>query len=558
VHGIEAPSRLTSPRKHEASWSGLVSLKPENGELIGSEAPLVFSCFYLDRSNQRLRRGDEIIKLPPKAFALLCYLVERPQQLIEKRELLRALWGDVHVSDAVLKTHLNQLRRAMQDDVRVPRFIETIPRRGYRFIAPVSVAAVDAEVLQPANVSETVLVGRDRELTLLKASLDGSSNGGRGIVFLTGEAGSGKTSLVNAFLASITSGTHLLTARGACVEHCGEAEACLPILEALSRLCRGSQGQHVMELLRRWAPSWLPQMPELKGEALGVSLSDSSMSRGTLREFATAVRLLTRQVPVVLVLEDLQWADKLTLGLIDYLARDNELVRPLLVCTYRPQEALRQNHPLRALKQRLDADERCREIAIAPLAEHDVLAYLNARFDGHRFPPELARAVALHTEGNPLFMVRVIDDLVNQAVLRGSNGEWQLAGDTDAVTRSVPESVVALIERDLEQLDDFEREILEAASVAGREFSSTAIAQAAKQDPLRVEDLMMRWSAQARFIRAERSLGGSDVPVALRCVFLHVLYQRVICARVGPARQAELRRRIAVSESARAQSRSLQ
>jgi hypothetical protein len=130
------------------------------------------------------------------------------------------------------------------------------------------------------------------------------------------------------------------------------------------------------------------------------------------------------------------------------------------------------------------------------------------------------------------------------------------------VTRSVPESVVALIERDLEQLDDFERGILEAANIAGREFCSLAIAYAAEQDPLRVEDLLMRWSSQARFIRAERPLDGSDAPAALRlpalrCVFLHVLYQRMICARVGPARQAELRRRIAVSESERAQSRSL-
>jgi DNA-binding winged helix-turn-helix (wHTH) protein len=544
--------------KRDTSGGDLVRAKARNAKGSGSEAvaarlPLVFSCFHLDRSNERLRRGDEIIRLPPKAFALLCYLAEHPQQLIAKSELLRALWGDVHVNNAVLKTHLNQLRRAMKDDVRVPHLIETIPRRGYRFIARVSVAAADDERNEPTNAPcKAILTGRERELTLLKASLNGCSNGSRRLVFLSGEAGIGKTSLVNTFLRDIENGPHLWTARGACVEYCGGAEASLPILEALGRLCRGPQGPQVKELLRRWAPSWVPELPELSAAPRNPSLVPSSMSPRMLIEMAAAVRMMTRRAPVVLVLEDLQWADHLTLNLIDYLARDDDPARLLIVGTYRPQEVLQPTHPLRAIKQRLDADGRCGEIAIAPLAEREVLAYLNARFGKHHFPPELARALELHTAGNALFMVRVIDDLVNQAVLRLSNGQWHLVGDLDAVAASVPEGVVALIERDLDQLDELERRILEVASAAGHEFCSLAIADAAERDPLSVEELFMQWNAQARFIKAERIVDGSaDAAVALRCFFLHALYQRVLCARIGPACQAELRRRIAASDSER-------
>src|SRR5262245_32226847 len=97
---------------------------------------LTFEGFALDVVNEQLLYGDEIVALTPKAFAVLRCLVEHAGQLVKKEMLLRAGWGDTHVTDAVLKVSILEIRRAVGDDAAAPRFIETVPRRGYRFVAP--------------------------------------------------------------------------------------------------------------------------------------------------------------------------------------------------------------------------------------------------------------------------------------------------------------------------------------------------------------------------------------------------------------------------------------
>src|SRR5262245_1334877 len=98
---------------------------------------LLFASFRLDPNNEQLWRADRLVSIQPKTFAVLCYLVERAQQLVTKDELLDALWGDVYVGEAVLKTHLKEIRQALGDSVKTPRFIQTVHRRGYRFVADV-------------------------------------------------------------------------------------------------------------------------------------------------------------------------------------------------------------------------------------------------------------------------------------------------------------------------------------------------------------------------------------------------------------------------------------
>jgi DNA-binding response OmpR family regulator len=98
--------------------------------------------YVLDESNARLTKDGESLDLPPKAFSVLCVLVRNSQRLITKDELLDAVWGHRHVSESVLKTVINQLRTLLGDDPRAPRYIETLNRRGYRFIAQVAPAPV--------------------------------------------------------------------------------------------------------------------------------------------------------------------------------------------------------------------------------------------------------------------------------------------------------------------------------------------------------------------------------------------------------------------------------
>ncbi len=98
---------------------------------------LTFGEYQLGLVSGRLTRGNTPVAVTPKAFAVLQYLAERPGQLVSKKELLDAVWRDVFVGDAVLKTTIRDIRRALGDDSHTPRFIETAHRRGYRFIARV-------------------------------------------------------------------------------------------------------------------------------------------------------------------------------------------------------------------------------------------------------------------------------------------------------------------------------------------------------------------------------------------------------------------------------------
>jgi DNA-binding winged helix-turn-helix (wHTH) protein len=101
---------------------------------------LIFEPFCLDVGNERLWRGPEALHLTHKAFAVLRYLAEHAGQLVTKDELLEVVWSQTHVSEAALAVCIREIRQAVGDHPRTPRCIETVHGRGYRFMAPVTVA----------------------------------------------------------------------------------------------------------------------------------------------------------------------------------------------------------------------------------------------------------------------------------------------------------------------------------------------------------------------------------------------------------------------------------
>src|SRR5499433_1597965 len=241
-----------------------------------------FADFRLDPDNACLWRGTQPIALTPKAFDVLHYLVTHPDQLVSKDTLLDAVWPETAVSDAVVRVAIGELRRALGDTVRAPQFIATVPRRGYRFLAPVTQAmppdaprlASPAPPPAPAlslptsagchvRLAATRLVGREAVLVRLHAALAQARQGVRQFLFLTGEPGIGKTAVVEAFAAQLSTDPTVWLASGQCVEHYGLGEPYLPVLEALGQLCRGPAGARLVSLLRQQAPTWLAQMPWL-------------------------------------------------------------------------------------------------------------------------------------------------------------------------------------------------------------------------------------------------------------------------------------------------------
>src|SRR5262245_53220522 len=281
---------------------------PPSATMPATDRPLTFGDFSLDLSSEQLRCRDEVVALTPKAFAVLRRLVEERGQLVRKEELLQAGWAKTHVSDGVLKVIILEIRRALGDDATAPSFIETVPRRGYRFMAPQARRVRVAPAVDPRDA----LVGRDDVLAQLEERLTRAREGRRQLVFLSGDAGIGKTAVVDAFVARVASEPNMLVARGACLEHYRAAEAYLPVLDAFGRLVRESGAERVIRILETHAPTWLVQLPWLERQgdraALRRQLFGVTKER-MLREMAEALEGLSAATPVVLVLEDLQWSD---------------------------------------------------------------------------------------------------------------------------------------------------------------------------------------------------------------------------------------------------------
>ena len=221
----------------------------------------IFGPFRLDPRNACLWRGAEIVPLPPTAFALLHYLVTHAGQLVTKDGLIEAIWPETVVSEAVLKVRMGEVRKALGETAREQRCIATVHRRGYRFVAPVTkmdvspgaaAAARDPSGPLRSPTAPTLLlptpplpeapsplpqlVGREGELAQLQQWWTLARQGRRQVVFLTGEAGIGKTTLVDTFVAQVMTTEEVWLGQGQCIEQYGAGEAYLPVLEALGRL----------------------------------------------------------------------------------------------------------------------------------------------------------------------------------------------------------------------------------------------------------------------------------------------------------------------------------
>ena len=519
-----------------------------------------FGPFRLESDNARLSQGARAIPLQPKAFDVLAYLLENAGRLVPQQELIDAIWPDTIVGDSSLKSCIRQIRQALGDEAKEPRYIETVHRRGYRFIGTfatrsenLAVAAAESDTTLPPPTA-TVLVGRDEELKQLSGCLDQALAGQRQIVFITGGPGSGKTTLVEALERQLASRPDLWIASGQCFEQFGSGEAYLPVLDAVGQLTRTPGRQRLMQLLVKHAPSWLAQLPGLRqqipGETGALPASGVSPER-MLREMAEVLETLTADTPLLLVLEDLHWGDYSTLDLISALARRRQPARLMVLATYRPVDVVLSNHPLRAVKQDLQARRLCHELPLGLLSEADVADYLSARFPREPLPRSLAQRLHQRTEGNPLFLVNLVDYWLAQGMLMKrlttpEDGDAeQLAADLRALDVGVPESIRALIEKLLERLSHKERLVLEAASIAGVEFAAAAAACAAEIDLLEAESCCELLVRQHHFLAPKGVSEWPDGTVSARYRFGHDLYHRVVYEHVPAVRRQRLHGRLA-------------
>jgi DNA-binding winged helix-turn-helix (wHTH) protein len=521
-----------------------------------------FGPFRLDAATARLWRGDQVVPLSPKAFEVLRVLVMHAGSLVTKQALLDAVWPDTTVVDAVLKVCVGQLRKVLGDHPRAPRFIETAHRRGYRFVAPVTSLRLvpptaSASKVPPPPLVTVRLVEREAVLRTLEARLEEARRKTRQVVFVTGEPGVGKTAVVQAFAAQLAGDRGTLVASGQCVERQGAGEAYKPVLEALGRLCR-NEGERVIGRLRRSAPLWLAQLPWLLADDARDSLRRELLGatpQRMLREMSEAVESLGTDSTVVLVLEDIHWSDRATIGLISFLARRPEPMRLLVLATYRPVDVIVGGHPLRQTLIELGARGHCHQLPLPMLSERAVADFLAVRFPGAVLPPSLVRTIHRRTDGNPLFVVEVAEHWVAQGMLaRGTDG-WTTCVAPDDIEASAPDGLREMIEQQLEQTSDVDRRILEAASVVGQEFSVATLAPVIGADPGTVRGRCDRLVGRGQLLRRADSENPAGTPAG-RYRFVHWVHQNVCYHRLDAGRRARLHLAVAEREERAAGARS--
>jgi DNA-binding winged helix-turn-helix (wHTH) protein/tetratricopeptide (TPR) repeat protein len=493
---------------------------------------VIFPPFRLDSDQERLWKGDKQVTLRRKPFAILRYLAEHPKKLVTHDELLAQVWRGAVVSESAMRSHLHELRQVLGEGV-----IETVIGRGYRFIAELREDVVVPDVSAAGEV-DPLVVGRDAELETLRGALDRASAGQRQLCFVTGRPGIGKSTLVRTFLASLDPSA-VIIARGGCFEQHGTPEPYLAIIEAVTALARSARGAEALAALVRLAPTFVAQVPHLVSEEQLASVTrraaGSNESR-QLRELSEALEAMCAQDPLVLVLEDLQWSDVATIDLVSRLGQRQERAKLLVIATSRHAELQSPDHPLNPIVRSLIARSGAFLIQMPKFGVASVRSFMDRRFAGHDFPPELVDLVTKITGGTPLFMVSLLDELASRGMLAERDGLWTLTTSIDEVEAHRPASIKQLLDMQLDRLPLAAQRVLEAASIVGPEFATHLVAAALELSVEEVDDTCDSLARRSLFIHPEPE-GRYGVN--------HALVQEVCIERSSPARRQRWNRLVA-------------
>jgi DNA-binding winged helix-turn-helix (wHTH) protein/tetratricopeptide (TPR) repeat protein len=513
---------------------------------------ITFGPYRLDLDEPGLFRGGVPVPLQPRPLAVLCYLAARRGTVVSREELIRKLWAGTYVGRAVLKVAVRAIRAALQDDADAPRYIETVAREGYRFLGEGDPAR-EPEPETPREAPPAVMVGRAGDLAALRGCFEQAVRGVRQVVFVSGEAGVGKTTLIDRFVAELQGSRAVRVARGQCFEQYGAEEPYLPMLEALGGLMHDEAARDLTDVLIRYAPTWASQLPAIEADRardLRDAATRPPMPARMLREIADALERFARDRPFVLVLEDLHWSDRSTVDLIGCVARRRAATQWMVVGSLRPAHATFQDHPLLSVKQELLASGLCAERSLERLSLAEVTDYLDTRF-GMASAGELqqlASRVHERTDGNALFLVNVVNDLVSRGVLVRREGGWRVVGSIERATEPIPDGLKEIIRRRMHRLTPAARRTLEAASVAGDEFTVAAVASALESDVQAVEEVCERLASQRVLIADAGIAEWADGSLSGRYRFLHALYRGVLYESIAPSRRVRLHRAIGLRE----------
>ena len=411
-------------------------------------------------------------------------------------------------------------------------------------------ASADGSLARGDASAASVFIGRAREREAMARAFESACQGRGRLLAVAGEAGIGKTSLVDAFLAGQAATTGFASRDGRCSERVAGTEAYLPWLEALDTMRRAgpsparADAEPLAALLRRLAPTWHAQLTPLDEEhasdaLIAASLRSASQER-LKRELAALLEAAAREQPLVVVLEDLHWADVSTIDLLAFVGSRLATMAVLIVTTYRHSELTLAQSPFIAIRQDLQARGVATEMRLDFLDQDDIAAYLEAEFPGHTLPSDFATMVRTRTEGSPLFMVDLLRYLRDRGAIARVDEHWTLTAAIPAISRDLPESMRGMIERKLGQLTDADRSLLVGAAVQGHQFDSLVVAESLGLDQSTLEERLEALDTTFGLVRFADELEHPNGTLSLAYRFVHILYQEALYASLKATRRVAL------------------
>ena len=542
---------------------------------------LLFHVFHISSDVDLLYQGDDVVPLEPQAVRVLRYLVEHHDRVVSKEELLEHVWPNVFTTDGVLKKAISQARRALGDDADDARFIATYHARGYRFISQVSrttarrVSSGQEVARGEAAPSSTgaaarreaiytdpdydQLVGREAELAVLCAEYRRTLEGTGRPVLILGEPGIGKTLLARHFeywareqgaLCLYTRFFDYRASRLAPYEIFFDfLRNALGLGEARGQ---GDDAASLRDLRKAVEIRCGVELPEELfvegGESTGAARVRGTTGAFARDNFRAVVPLskcfvrLSRERPLLMVFDDLQWADSASRDLIGYLMRTLESEPLLILGLVRRGGTIDPQHPLTEW-MRLQANYRSyTSLTLKPLDENSCRAAIEAIFGGEAQAPDLPlqdlKTLYRMTGGNPYFLTEMLRLLVAEGVISFGGGpipRWQWHGIRDL---RLPETIVMAAQNKLDRLSPAVHEIIDQAAVIGDEFRVRTLALMSSRGEAEIAALLD--DGVRRGVLSNRGLSSGE-----DCRFYHPTLRSVLYNNLAPRQRRELHARAA-------------
>jgi DNA-binding winged helix-turn-helix (wHTH) protein/tetratricopeptide (TPR) repeat protein len=491
-----------------------------------------FGEFVLDSETRQLLRACEPRHVSPKAFHLLEVLVSSKPRVWSKRELQDVLWPDTTVVEANLPNLVAEVRAALEDDPQQPRYVRTVHRYGYGFVEPASVPVLP-RFLHSAITDAGGFFGREEELTAMDRAWQGARTGSRQLMLVAGEAGIGKTRIIGEFARRCLSAATIL------VGHSDE-EALTPyqpFVEALTQLLDRFTDADLAQQMRdgdltpevaRLVPNLTARFPELdRGTVVDPESERFRLFQAVDRLFSSA----SKRTPLLILLDDLHWADKSSLLLLRHLARAAPSTATLMIGTYRGDGVERTT--LGALLADLQRDQGAARLALRGLTVEDAERLVEA-IAGRRPNRAFMKLLTNETSGNPFFIREVVQHLKDAGELDQVDGTKPVSA---AARTFVPESVKEVINQRLVRLTEACNRALSLGSVLGREFRLDVLARVGAFNEDELLDALEA-AQTAGLIVEEHGVQG-------RFSFSHALIREVLYDRLSATRRIRLHSRIA-------------